>query len=51
MLFYRGATEMEGIVQLEFEALKKYLEESSEETKLSLSDFRKFQLIERPHNF
>lgn len=44
MMFYRGVKVLEGNTQIEFESLKQFVKFFATEEKVSVSDFRKFQL-------
>jgi hypothetical protein len=45
ILFYRGVKSLEGNAEIEFEALKLFVKRQGDvKEKVSLSDFRKFQL-------
>lgn len=45
MMFYRGVKTLEGNVEVEYAALKKYVRMSETEEKPKFSDYRKFILI------
>lgn len=45
MMFYRGVKSLEGNVEIEFEAIKKYVQYTETEEKPKLSDYCKFKLI------